>query len=115
MNYAYTYILSNRKRNTLYIGVTNDLERRMFEHKCGKGAVFCSKYKLTDLMYYEEYNLMIDAINREKQLKRWHREWKWNLIKASNSELNDLSSDWLDEEVLLNIDACKSLKTLYGH
>ena len=115
MKLAYTYIISNKSRNTLYIGVTNDLERRMFEYKCEKESVFCSKYKLTDLLYYEDYGYMIDAINREKQLKRWHRKWKWNLIKAHNPELKDLSTEWFDEETIQNINACKYVKTIHGH
>ncbi|MCK4813310.1 MAG: GIY-YIG nuclease family protein [Candidatus Marinimicrobia bacterium] len=115
MKDAYTYILSNKYHTTLYIGVTNDLERRMFEHKCGKGSKFCAKYKLHVLLYYEHHNLMIDAIGREKQLKAWQRKWKWDLIKEMNSDLRDLSTKWFDEEMLKNIEYCKNLKTLYEH
>ena len=100
MKDAYTYILSNRKRATLYIGVSNDLERRMFEHKAHKGSAFCKKYNLEELMYYEHYDFMQDAIDREKQLKRWHKDWKWNLVRSMNPELKDLSAPWFDKEDL---------------
>jgi len=66
MKDAYTYILSNRNRETLYIRVTNDLKRRMFEHKAHKGSSFCKKYNLEELMYYEHFNSMQVAIDREK-------------------------------------------------
>ncbi len=115
MKNAYIYILSNKNRTTLYIGVTNDLERRMFEHKCGKGSAFCAKYNVSVLLYYEEYNSIIDAINREKQLKKWRREWKWDLIKEMNPDFKDLSEEWFDEETKQNIEICKSVDTLYGH
>ena len=72
MKSYYVYILSNKMRTTLYIGVTNDIERRIFEHKSGHGSKFCKKYNLCDLLYYEEYPLIIDAIGKEKQLKNWH-------------------------------------------
>lgn|SRR5574343_94133 len=91
---AFIYILSNFKRTTFYIGVTNNLERRMKEHKSLKGSVFSSKYKLTDLVYYEEISTMKAAIAREKQLKNWHRQWKINLIKEINPEMIDLTKDW---------------------
>jgi putative endonuclease len=91
---AFIYIITNYNRTTSYIGVTNDLERRIKEHKSLKGSVFTSKYKLTDLVYYEEISSMKSAIAREKQLKNWHREWKINLIKELNPEMNDLAKDW---------------------
>ena len=109
METAYTYIMSNKMKTVLYIGVTNDLERRILEHKTGHGSKFCKKYNVTDLMYYEEYPLMIDAIAREKQLKNWHREWKWNLIKAKNKYLSDISREWYDRETRENLEECKKL------
>ena len=99
-------------RTTLYIGITNDLERRIFEHKTGHGSKFCQKYNITDLMYYEEYPSVIDAVSREKQLKNWHREWKWNLIKSNNKHLNDLSKNWFTREDYENIKECKKLDKL---
>ncbi len=105
MKDAYTYILSNKNRTTLYVGVTNDLERRMFEHKAHKESKFCAKYNLDELMYYEHYNFMIGAIDREKQLKRWHSKWKWGLIKELNPELVDLSKPWFDKDDMKDIKA----------
>ena len=97
---SYVYIMSNKKLTTLYIGVTNDLERRVLEHKQGTGSDFTARYKLDRLIYFEQGSRIEDAIEREKQLKRWHREWKWNLIKSMNPTLEDLSVGWYDEELL---------------
>ena len=77
----------------LYIGVTADLTQRIWKHKQGLGSEFTKKYKLKYLIYYESYPHMQDAINREKQLKNWHREWKFNLIKETNPTLKDLWSE----------------------
>ena len=94
MQDGYVYILSNKSRSTNYIGVTNDIERRVMEHKCKMGSKFAVRYKLYYLMYYEHFDIIVDAIDREKQLKNWHREWKWNLIKQENPKLLDLATDW---------------------
>jgi putative endonuclease len=94
MKKGYVYIMSNKNRTTLYIGVTNDIKRRVYEHKEGIGSVFTSRYNLTELLYFEEIAGMKNAIRREKHLKRWHKEWKWNLIKEHNPRLKDLSKDW---------------------
>ena len=95
--------MSNKNRTTLYIGVTNDLKRRVYEHKIGQGSKFTSKYILCDLVYYEHIYGMQNAINREKQLKNWHKKWKWNLIKKLNPELKDLAEDWYDDEMLKQV------------
>lgn len=92
--------MSNFKRNTLYIGVTNDLERRVLEHKVGIGSKFTSKYNLHNLLYFEELPTIQDSIDREKQLKNWHKDWKWNLIKEQNPDLEDLAKDWFRTEDL---------------
>src|SRR3990167_4727816 len=97
---SYVYIMSNKKLTTLYIGVTNDLERRVLEHKLGTGSDFTERYKLDRLVYFEDGVLIEDAIAREKQLKRLHREWKWNLIKSMNPTLEDLSKDWYEDALL---------------
>ncbi|MGY3053542.1 putative endonuclease [Pedobacter sp. UYEF25] len=94
MKNGYVYIVSNKNRTTIYIGVTNDLERRMLEHKSGYGSIFTKRYNLCDLLFFEDIEGMQDAIDREKQLKRWHKDWKWNLIKESNPTLTDLAKDW---------------------
>jgi putative endonuclease len=109
---AWVYIISNFNRTTFYIGVTNNIERRILEHKSGIGSVFSSKYKLTILLYFEEFRLISDSIKREKQIKNWHRKWKINLIKESNPAFNDLASDWFSdkeiEEFKFNQDYIKS-------
>ncbi len=69
----FVYILSNQNNNVLYVGITNDLERRIFEHKHKLIASFTKKYYVNKLVYYEEYDNAYDAIVREKQLKNWHR------------------------------------------
>jgi putative endonuclease len=84
------YIMSNTKRTTLYIGVTSNLKTRIADHKNGVGSTFTSKYKLTDLIYFEDFPDIYQAIDREKQLKNWHRQWKINLIKSANPEMKDL-------------------------
>lgn len=84
------YFLSNVKRTVLYIGVTSELDERILNHKYGKGSTFTAKYNLKVSLYFEEYPNIEEAIEREKQLKNWHREWKFNLIKKSNPELKDL-------------------------
>jgi len=87
---GYVYFLSNVKRTVLYIGVTSELDGRILNHKYGKGSTFTAKYNLKVLLYFEEYTNIEEAIEREKQLKNWHREWKFNLIKKSNPKLKDL-------------------------
>jgi putative endonuclease len=98
MKQGFVYMVSNKNRTTIYVGVTNNLERRILEHKRGIGSAFTSKYNLTDLMYFEQIDGMLNAINREKQLKNWHKEWKWNLIRKDNPELKDLSEGWYKYE-----------------
>lgn len=90
----YIYILASQKNGTLYIGVTNDLERRILEHKQKINEGFTSKYDVTRLVYFESFQYINDAILREKRLKKWNRQWKINLIEEENKEWNDLSEDW---------------------
>ncbi len=87
---GYVYILSNNTNNVLYIGVTNDLIRRIYEHKEKIIAGFTQKYNVNKLIYFEIYEDIEQAIIREKQLKNWHRAWKIKLIKEHNPEFNDL-------------------------
>lgn len=91
MKQYYIYILTNKYRTTFYIGMTNDLNRRTSQHNDSMGSVFTSKYNLTDLIYYELYNDVNQAILREKQLKNWKKEWKINLIKTTNPNLETLT------------------------
>ncbi|MDP2237848.1 MAG: GIY-YIG nuclease family protein [Bacteroidales bacterium] len=98
MKQGFVYIMSNKNRTTTYIGVTNDIERRVLEHKSGFGSSFTKRYNLHDLIYFESISGMQNAIDREKHLKNWHKEWKWNLIKQENPELKDLAIDWYTTE-----------------
>lgn len=90
----YIYILASKKNGTLYIGVTNNLERRMYEHKNEVIKGFTKKYDVKNLVYYEETDDVSIAITREKQLKKWNREWKLKLIEKENPGWKDLSRDW---------------------
>jgi putative endonuclease len=89
----YVYILSNRSR-TLYVGVTNNLERRISEHRQKQIAGFTAKYNITQLVYYEDYSDIHDAIAREKQIKGWLRSKKIALIQSANPHWKDLSEEW---------------------
>ena len=82
------------KSKTLYIGVTDDLNRRLYEHKNKLLEGFTKKYNLTKLVYFETFNRVEDAIRREKQLKNWHRQWKIIFIESVNKEWKDLSLDF---------------------
>jgi len=90
----YVYILTNKTNRVLYTGVTNDLIRRMFEHKNKLVEGFSKKYNLTKLVYYDLTSDVKSAIKREKQLKNWHRGWKINLINQFNTEWKDLSEEF---------------------
>ena len=82
--------MANRRRGTLYIGVTADLFHRIYEHKNGLVEGFTKKYNIHTLVYYEEFGSIEDAILREKKLKRWNRKWKIELIEGNNSYWRDL-------------------------
>ena len=86
----YVYITTNITNNVLYIGVTNDLQRRIHEHKDSLVESFSKKYKVNKLVYYEITNNINSAIAREKQLKNWRREWKINLIRDKNPGFTEL-------------------------
>lgn len=91
----YVYIMASFS-GTLYVGITNDLVRRVEEHKQGKIPGFTQKYGCKKLVYYEEYEYVYDAIEREKQLKKWNRKKKEELIKEMNSHWRDLYDDLVD-------------------
>jgi len=93
MNPGFVYIMSDRARSALYIGVTSDLTSRVLQHKLGEGSKFTSKYKCFELIYYESHDTIEAGIEREKQLKNWHRKWKMNLILEMNPYMKDLSSE----------------------
>lgn len=93
MREYYVYILASASR-VLYIGVTNDLERRLWEHRQKLIPGFTKKYNVTRLVYFEDFRDVRDAIAREKQLKGWRREKKTTLIESMNPTWRDLSRDW---------------------
>jgi len=90
MKLSYVYILTNKYRTTFYIGVSSYLERRILQHSKEEGSKFTKKYNLKDLVYFEKFMDINQAILREKQLKNWHHDWKVNLIKEKNSKLETL-------------------------
>lgn len=90
MGAYYVYILASKRNGTLYIGVTNDLIRRVFEHKQGLGSLFTKKYHVNKLVHFEQTGDVEAALIREKQLKKWDRKWKLELIEKSNPEWRDL-------------------------
>lgn len=87
---GYTYILASKKYGTLYIGVTSDLIKRIWQHREGVVEGFTDKYTVHKLVHYEIFEEITYAIEREKQLKRWHRPWKINLIEENNPDWEDL-------------------------
>lgn len=93
MQQYYVYIMTNNSR-TLYTGVTNNLERRVFEHKNHSIKGFTAKYKIAKLVYFEETNDVLAAIEREKQIKGWLRCKKIALIESINPSWQDLSAEW---------------------
>jgi len=88
----FVYIVASARNGTLYIGVTNDLPRRAYEHREGLLEGFTKKYGVKMLVWYEEHSDIRDAIVREKRLKKWERKWKLRLIEEANPDWNDLGS-----------------------
>ncbi len=87
------YILASGRNGTLYIGVTSDLEQRIWQHRNSAGSIFTQKYEVNRLVYIELCESMFDAIQREKQLKWWKRSWKLELIESMNPDWRDLWND----------------------
>lgn len=87
------YILASQRNGTLYIGVTSDLIKRIWEHKNDLVEGFTQKYKVHQLVYFEQHQDMLAAITREKQIKKWNRNWKLDLIEKSNPDWRDLWGD----------------------
>lgn len=87
---GFIYILASKRRGTIYIGVTSDLAKRIWQHKNNTVEGFTDKYDVKLLVYYEAFDEITNAIEREKQLKRWHRQWKINLIEENNPDWDDL-------------------------
>jgi putative endonuclease len=93
MSGFYVYILASRYRGTMYVGLTNDLSRRVGEHKSAAVPGFTKRYKVNQLVYCEPYASIDDARAREHTLKRWHRDWKFKLIEARYPDWRDLTPD----------------------
>jgi len=89
----FVYVLSNRRRGALYVGVTSDLIRRLFEHKAKLVPGFTKTYGIVMLVYYEEYSSILEARAREATLKRWRRAWKMELIDKFNPDWRDLAEE----------------------
>ncbi|MEI7805613.1 MAG: GIY-YIG nuclease family protein [Hyphomicrobiales bacterium] len=85
----FVYILASRRHGTLYIGVTNDMRRRMEEHRLGVGSKFVRQYRVMRLVHIETFDDPESAIRREKQIKKWNRDWKIRLIEENNLEWRD--------------------------
>ena len=94
MKTYFVYMVSNKCFTTVYIGVTNNLERRIYEHRNKVNKGFTSKFNCDRLVWYEEHHDINVAISREKQLKNWKRDWKNKLIQEENPDWNDLAEDW---------------------
>ena len=96
MKMYYVYILASKRNGTLYIGITNDLLRRHYEHETKAVKSFTSKYNVHMLVYFIATESVEAAIRHEKQLKRWNRKWKLDLIEKTNPEWKDLSDEIYD-------------------
>jgi len=105
----YIYILTNRKNGTLYIGSTPDLQKRLNEHRQKLFDGFTKKYNIDKLIYVEEFLNKSDAIIRERQLKKWNRKWKTELIEKHNPNWNDLS-----KEITRNLSGMEVMDILFG-
>ena len=86
----YCYILSNKNRTVLYIGLTKNLTQRIIQHQKGLGSLFAKKYSVGELVYFEEFTEKKKARKRELQLKNWRKDWKWDLVKSINPNLKTL-------------------------
>ena len=93
MNSFHVYILTNKRNGTLYVGVTNDIARRINEHRIDQVAGFTRRHELFRLVYFESCDSAFEAISREKQLKRWKRQWKLELIESVNPYWRDISDE----------------------
>jgi len=94
---GWTYIMTNRPGGVLYVGVTDDLAARLYQHRSGTGSDFCKRYKLTRLVLAERHETILEAIAREKALKAWQRAWKLRLIEEYNPDWSDLSETVFSE------------------
>ncbi len=94
MSDYYVYFLTNKTNDVLYVGVTNNLERRLYEHREGLADSFTKKFRINKLVYFEIFSDPTNAITREKQIKRWRRDKKNHLVNLQNPDWFDLSEEW---------------------
>jgi len=94
----YVYILASKRNGTLYIGISSNLKKRIYEHKNRIMEGFTKKYDVNKLVYYEETTDIKTALTREKQLKKWNRKWKLDLIEGSNPNWIDLAEAWIPSQ-----------------
>ena len=94
---GWVYMLADRYRGGLYIGVTANLTRRIFQHRQGEGSIHVAKYGIARLVYAERHEEIEPAITREKLIKKWHRPWKFALIEANNPDWRDLWDEWFPD------------------
>jgi len=99
MKEYFVYILASKRNGTIYVGVTNNLERRIIEHKNNLVVGFTEKYIVHALVHFEQFGDINLAIKREKQLKNWNRKWKLDLIEKENPNWLDLSENWITNQV----------------
>ena len=95
---GWVYIMANRYRGGMYVGVTSDPVRRVYQHREGTGSKHVTDFAKTRLVYVEHHAEIVAAIAREKLVKKWRREWKFALIEADNPEWHDLWTQWFDDE-----------------
>lgn len=95
----FVYLLASKIRDTLYLDITNDLQRRVYEHKKAIRKGFTENYGVNRLVYFETFLSVDEAIKREKNIKKWKRAWKIKLIETDNSNWDDLAVDW-DDDIL---------------
>lgn len=93
-----TYMLASRRNGTLYVGMTDDLARRVWEHRTGRFPGFTRRYGIRTLVWFEVHETRDAAFRRERQIKKWNRAWKIRLIEESNSQWNDLAADWWSDD-----------------
>jgi putative endonuclease len=102
MKTYYVYILTNWNDKVMYIGVTSDLEKRLYQHKNKMAAGFTQKYNVHKLVYVEHTNDVRSAIEREKEIKKWRREKKNRLVESKNPEWKDISLEWMGSEPVIS-------------
>ncbi len=94
----FVYLLASKRRGTIYAGITNNILERVYQHKKNLVPGFTARYGVHRLVYYEETGDVLSAIQREKQIKKWNREWKIRLIEKDNPNWDDLFENWFDNK-----------------